>query len=84
MSALVSPPQPSIGDLPQRPGPEWQRNCGHRPSDNLKRIRVLLRRGDEPQYADELNPMAPPGWAADTTRWSLTGSPFDVAWYLPL
>jgi hypothetical protein len=30
------------------------------------------------------NPMSPPGWAADGKggcRWSLTGSPFDIAEY---
>lgn len=72
------------GPLPECPGPGWIRNTGARPDIEAARVRVLLWKGVEPSYADELNPMAPPGWATDTTRWSLTGSPFDVAWYLPL
>ena len=58
--------------------------CGRRPEGDFKRVRVLLRHGGEPAYSDALTPTAPPGWAVDTTRWSLLGDPYDVAWFLPL
>lgn len=68
--------------VPQ-PGPKWRENTG-KAATRSKRVRVFLASGHEPVYDDNWNPMAPPGWATDTTRWTLTGSPFDVAWYLPL
>lgn len=57
-----------------------------------KRVRVILRKDagtmTEPQYADALNPMAPPGWAADGRngcRWSLKqrgrDPAFDILFY---
>lgn len=70
--------------MPDCPGAGWQRNLGSRPEGELKRIRVVLRHAREPVYDDRWNAMAPPGWSAETTRWSLTGSPFDVGRYLPL
>lgn len=45
-----------------------------------KRVIVTLANGRlcgvEPVTA-----VSPPGWAADTTRWTKTGSPWDVASY---
>lgn len=64
-----------------RPGKGWKENKGRRP-EGCRRIRVMLEAGYEPRY-DE-NPMSPPGWAVDTTRWSLLADPWDVAWFLPL
>lgn len=61
-------------------------NTGVRPEEAKgKRVRVVLERDrdtmTEPTYANESNPMAAPGWAADTVKWAKTGSPFDVAFY---
>ncbi|MEP9402063.1 hypothetical protein [Sphingomonas sp. VNH70] len=58
-------------------------NPGHLPQDAIgKRVRVLLANGRE--GSTDPNPMTPSGWAADGKngcRWSLTGSPFDIAEY---
>lgn len=56
-------------------------NDGFRPRlPNGTRVRGILangaRFGDEP-----LGNALPSGWAVETTRWSLTDSPFDVAQY---
>jgi hypothetical protein len=65
-------------------GLAWRENTGD-PPKRVKRVRVVLAgSGREPVYDNLWNAMSPPGWAAFTTRWSLTGHPFDVAWYLPL
>jgi hypothetical protein len=61
-------------------GLKWRENTGTPPK--CKRVRVVLAWGREPKY-DE-NPMSAAGWAVDTTRWSLLGEPWDVAWFLPL
>lgn len=51
-----------------------KRNCGHLPAEaEGKRVRGTLRNGD-----------AFTGWPADgrgACRWSLTGCPFDIAFY---
>ena len=56
-------------------------NPGHLPQEAIgKRVRVLLRCGRP--GAEDINPMSPPGWAADGRggcRWTLTGHPFDIA-----
>lgn len=55
-------------------------NPGYQPAESAgKRVRVKLANGE--MGTVDPNPMSPPGWAADTTRWTLTGSPFDVADY---
>lgn len=58
-------------------------NLGHCPPEaEGKRVRVLLANGRIGATDD--NAMSPPGWAADGRggcRWSLTGSPFDIAQY---
>jgi hypothetical protein len=68
--------------VPRPEGAGWQANTGRTPNGAAKRVRVVLRTGREPNY--DGNAMSPPGWAVDTTRWSITGHPYDVAWYLPL
>jgi hypothetical protein len=30
---------------------------------------------------NQVGPTSPIGWAAETTRWSITGHPFDIANY---
>jgi len=58
-----------------------KRNPGHLPPEaEGKRVRVRLACGRRGRCDN--NPMSPPGWAADGRngcRWSLTGSPFDIA-----
>lgn len=44
-----------------------------------KRVRVRLAHGE--LGACDNGSTAPPGWAAATTRWSLTGAQHDVAEY---
>ncbi len=70
--------------MPESPGDGWIENAGQRPDKVSKRIRVFLRKGVEPRYADAIDKMAAPGWASDTTRWSLKNDPHDVAWWRPL
>lgn len=54
------------------------RNPGHCPPEAAgKRIRVRLRDGTL-QGAAPVNTDSKAGWAAETTNWRLTGSPFDV------
>lgn len=56
---------------------DWRDNVGERPRGvRRRRIRVMLR-GDgpepyEPIYASDRDPMAPTGWAAETSRWSFS------------
>lgn len=69
--------------FPDSPGDGWLRNSGTKP-DRWTRVRVFLMKGTEPTYDDRWNPMSKPGWAVDSTRWTLTNQPHDVAWYLPL
>lgn len=53
-------------------------NPGHLPAEAIgKRVFVRLAHGR--MGACDPKPESKPGWAADTTRWSITGSPFDVA-----
>jgi hypothetical protein len=66
----------------ESPGKGWVKNSGRRP--RAKRVRVVLANGLEPAYDSQWNPMSPTGWLSETTRWTLTGDPFDVAWYRPL
>lgn len=68
------------------PDDDWIANTGSRPGRTKdKRVRVILERDRqamvEPIYDNSWNPMSPPGWAADTTRWTIKGEPFDVAFY---
>jgi hypothetical protein len=59
----------------------WKPNPGKQPPGlKGKRIAVRLACGSEPDPAPIANAV-PPGWAADTTRWSITGQPHDVAEY---
>jgi hypothetical protein len=52
----------------------WKRNPGKCPEEAKgKRVRVRLAgTGEEPKYGDEV------GWPANTTRWTVTGHPYDV------
>lgn len=43
-----------------------------------KRVRGVLRNGHAFGY-EQVTVTSPLGWDAQTTRWSLTDSPFDVA-----
>lgn len=58
-------------------------NPGHCPVAAMgKRVRVQLANGALGKTDD--NPMSPPGWKADGQggcRWTITGSPFDIAYY---
>lgn len=65
----------------EAPGPEWgHNNTGKMPGRAKgRRVKVAFANGN--QAKEEGTTTAPPGWAADTTRWSITGSPFDVEWY---
>lgn len=55
-------------------------NPGHCPDHARgKRVRVRLAHGAI--GASDNDPTKPPGWAADTTRWTLTGDRHDVAEY---
>jgi hypothetical protein len=65
---------------------EWIPDAGSRPRGSKdKRVRVILERDreamEEPVYDSKWNPMSPEGWVAETTRFSITGEPFDVAFY---
>lgn len=54
-----------------------QANPGYLPREAKgKRVRVELANGR--MGSTDNNPMSPPGWAADTTRWTLLGHPHDV------
>lgn len=62
------------------PDPVWKPNPGYQPRETVgKRVRVLMAHGAEGSY--DPNPITAPGWGADKTRWTLTGSMFDVASY---
>ena len=55
-------------------------NPGHLPDEARgKRVRVRLAHGGI--GACDNGSTSSPGWAADTTRWSLTGHSHDVAGY---
>lgn len=66
-------------------------NPGRLPEEAVgKRVRVVLEKDrktmTEPVYADALNPMCAPGWAADGRggcRWSRSKrpGPYDIAFY---
>jgi hypothetical protein len=65
----------------EQPGPDWHPNTGRQPERAKgRRIAVVLANGSAPPETP-VTPVSPPGWAADSTRWSLTGSAFDIAWY---
>lgn len=60
---------------------DWRPNPGRLPDGAKgKRIAVRLANGSAPDPAPISNAV-PPGWAADTTRWSITGAPHDVREY---
>ena len=42
-----------------------------------KRVRGILANGHRFGF-EQVNPVSPLGWTADSIRWSKTGSPFDV------
>lgn len=63
-------------------GLAWRENTGARPKRGKRARVVLAGHGREPKY--DQNPMSPPGWAIETTRWSLLDDPWDIAWFLPL
>jgi hypothetical protein len=61
-------------------------NPGYCPPEAAgKRVRVVLAKDAEtmrqPTYDNHWNPMSKPGWAADTSRWSRTGEPHDIAFF---
>lgn len=69
------------------PGKGWKENPGHcPPRARGKRVRVILEHGREASY--DVNPMSPPGWAADGKggcHWGKrNGFAYDIAWYLIL
>lgn len=67
---------------PDSPGPDWQKNEGEQPEASKgKRVAVVLMNGEIGK--PEGTPTAPPGWAADRARWSISRPrfPFDIAWY---
>lgn len=61
----------------------WFANPGRQPDGSKgRRVRVRLAgTGEEPVYDNQFSQTSPPGWAADTTRWSRTGQPHDVKEY---
>lgn len=65
------------------PDPSWLPNKGEVPKKARgKRVRVILAHGREGSYS--VGAGIPSGWAADGKggcRWSLTGSPYDIAFY---
>lgn len=63
------------------PGDGWFQNLGQQPSGTKgKRVVVVLRNGNR-CGEKPVSAATPPGWTADTTRWTLTGDPFDVEWF---
>jgi hypothetical protein len=81
-----------VPDLPEvpKPGPKWRQNEGY-PSGKIpkgtrgKRVQVVMANGQMGKESGVST--APPGWAADGKggcRWTLAGSPFDIAWFLVL
>lgn len=70
----------------EQPGPKWRKNDGKQPRGTRgKRVRVVLTNGIA--SVDSIAPGAAAGWAADGKggcRWTLTGHPFDIAWFLVL
>lgn len=64
------------------PGPGWEENPGHQPEHTRgKRVEVVLRNGDLAKAEGGIT--RPPGWAADTARWSISRPwfGFDIAWF---
>jgi hypothetical protein len=35
----------------------------------------------QPTYDDHWNPMSPPGWAANGSRWNRSDDPYDIAFF---
>ncbi len=67
--------------LEPAPAGSMRPNRGTIPAEAVgKRVVVTLRNGrvcgQEP-----VTTVTPAGWAADTSRWSLTGEPFDIVSY---
>lgn len=55
-------------------------NPGHLPAHATgKRVRVRLANGSI--GAEDPRSDTPPGWPANSCRWSITGHPFDIAEY---
>lgn len=64
---------------PEHPGKQWAPNEGEQPKRTRgKRVHVILANG---MHSKPMGGTAPPGWAADTSRWTVTGHPFDIAWW---
>lgn len=53
-------------------------NPGRQPLETAGK-RVIVRLAHGRLGSCDPKPETKPGWAADTTRWTKTGSPFDVA-----
>ena len=68
--------------FPESPGPGWIRNSGKLPE--CERAHVWLRCDRAPFDVTITRPDCKPGWAVKDARWSLTGSDFDIAWYMPI
>lgn len=64
-------------------GKGWRRNEGKKPGIRAKRVVVKLRSG-RISGAEPLTSATPAGWLVETTRWTLTGEPFDVEFFKPL
>lgn len=70
-------PDPQPLELP----PGWRPNPGHIPEEAVGK-RVLVKLGNGRLCgAAPVNATAPIGWAANSARWTLTGSPYDISWY---
>ena len=64
---------------PRTPG--MRMNHGYVPAEAVgKRVVVELRNG-RICGREPVTTVTPAGWAADTSRWSLTGEPFDIIGY---
>jgi hypothetical protein len=57
-----------------------RQNTGHMPADAKgKRIRGVLRNGMRFGFGSLAEEGSPPGWPADSTRWSIEPAhPFDI------
>lgn len=61
--------------------PGMSMNHGYIPAEAVgKRVVIELRNG-RVCGRDPVSSATPPGWAADTSRWSLTGDDWDIVGY---
>lgn len=71
----------AVQKLEAAPAGGMKPNRGVIPSGAVgKRVIVKLRNGHI-CGRDPVTSVTPAGWAADTSRWSLTGEPFDIIEY---